>query len=52
MIRMNVDREQLETGVGLDKVVQKIIGIKSFGKTQLVKTLGLLTYNIKCTTVI
>lgn len=42
MIRMNVDEETLQTGVGLDKVVQKIIWYQIFYKDAIGKDLRLI----------
>ena len=42
MIRMNVDKETLETGVGLEKVVQKIIWYQVFWKDAIGKDIRLI----------
>lgn len=47
MIRMNVDREQLETGVGLEKVVQKIIWYQIFWKDAIGKDIRLIDLQYK-----
>ena len=47
MIRMNVDREQLETGAGLEKVVQKIIWYQIFWKDAIGKDIRLIDLQYK-----
>ena len=47
MIRMNVDKEQLETGVGLEKVVQKIIWYQIFWKDAIGKDIRLIDLQYK-----
>ena len=42
MIRMNVDRETLETGIGLENVVQKIIWYQIFYKDAVGKDIRLI----------
>ncbi|MBO7715447.1 MAG: phage portal protein [Methanobrevibacter sp.] len=42
MIRMNVDEQQLETGIGLEKVVQKIIWYQIFWKDAIGKDIRLI----------
>ena len=47
MIRMNVDKETLETGVGLEKVVQKIIWYQIFWKDAIGKDIRLIDLQYK-----
>ena len=44
MIRMNVSQEQLETGVGLEKVVQRIFWYQIFWKDAIGKDIRLMAY--------
>ena len=43
MIRMNVDKQALETGVGLDKVVQRIFWYQIFWKDAIGKDIKLMS---------
>ena len=47
MIRMNVSKETLEQGIGLEKVVQKIFWYQIFWKDAIGKDIRLMAYQKK-----